>query len=63
MMNSHMSGQLGGIGLQQVAHAHMVAIPSGLAQLQPATGAAMQEEGHETAAKFKPIDLERLSPK
>ena len=50
------------IGLQQVGH-HMMGSSPGLAALQPDTGAALPEEGQEGGAKFKPIDLERLSPK
>lgn len=51
------------LGLQQAAHSHMLGVPPGLAALQPGPPQAMQEEQQEAVAKFKPIDLEGLSPK
>lgn len=61
-LGSALGEQPDSLALQQAAHAHMLGVPAGLPALQPNTGAAGQEEGPD-GAKFKPIDLDRLSPK
>lgn len=62
-MEPSMNEQLESMALHQAAHAHMMGVAPGLAVLQPNAGAAMHEDGQDSVAKFKPIDLERLSPK
>lgn len=61
-MEGQMNEAMDTMGLQQVGH-HMMGIPPGLVALQPNAGVAMSDEGQDGGAKFKPIDLERLSPK
>ncbi len=62
MMEGQMNEAIDGMSLQEVGH-HMMGVPPGLAALQPEAGGSMPDDGQDSAAKFKPIDLERLSPK
>lgn len=57
-----MNEAMDSIGLQQVGQ-HLLGVPPGLTVLPSNTGAALPDEGQDGGAKFKPIDLERLSPK
>ena len=53
--------------MAQGEHAHMLGVPAGLPQLQAMPqgqeGGMEGAEGEDPPAKFKPINLERLSPK
>jgi len=54
-------------GMPQGEHPHMIGVPSGLPTLQSMSGQELEMEGEgngeDHPGKFKPINLERLSPK
>lgn len=56
-------------GMGQGEHTHMIGVPAGLPALQAMPGGQEGDmeggegEGPHPPAKFKPINLERLSPK
>ena len=62
-----MDPSMGGMG-QAGEHAHMIGVPAGLSALQTMPGGQQEgemegQEGEGPPAKFKPINLDRLSPK